>query len=429
MVNHTKSNTENHIEKKLISRLIIVDDDIQICDLLTAYTCDEFQTITFQNAYDFLNTTFVDNDIILLDLKMPDIDGVEVIRKLAKLNKNCPLLLMSGYDEGVLHSALQLAKEYGLNVICDITKPIDFTKLMGMLFELKTKHSNQIAVDSTSLGKIDLTSLELLTQDHIPSPETYIPNVAELASAISEHQLVLFYQPQLSFKNNHLIGVEALVRWQHPIYGLLFPDQFIPLAENSGLIEQLTKEVIRLSIAQSKLWKSAGRSIKISINISAKNITSLVLPEQLTHLVCESEIDPSMIMLEITETELMRELTTSLDILTRLRLKGFQLSIDDFGTGYSSLSQLHRAPFTELKIDQSFTMTMLNNVESKAIVETCIMLGHNLNMEVIAEGVENQEIWDLLKTMGCDNAQGYFIAKPLPIEQFSEWLNQFNHSA
>lgn len=406
-----------------ITRLYIVDDDIQMCDLLVAYTCDEFQVTAFQEAYDFLSTKILDDDIILLDLKMPDIDGVEVIRKLANINRKCSLLLMSGYDDGVLHSALQLAKEYGLNVISDFTKPIDFTKLMNTLFELKEKHSVQNPLKSFIVGKDNSTTHHTQSiPNTITESELYIPSKEELAFAIKEHQLVLFYQPQLNFKDNRLIGVEALVRWQHPVYGLIFPDKFITLAEVYELMEQLTEEVIHLAIKQSKLWQLQGVEMKISVNISAQNITSLALPEQLTHLVNESKIDPSMLMLEITETELMTELTTSLDILTRLRLKGFQLSIDDFGTGYSSLSQLHRAPFTELKIDQSFTMTMLTNMESKAIVETCILLGHNLNMDVIAEGVENEEIWNLLKAMGCDNAQGYFIAKPLPIKKFNEWL-------
>jgi len=424
---------KDNFESIQITRLYIVDDDIQMCDLLTEYTCDVFEVTAFQSALDFFNTTICNTDIILLDLKMPDIDGVEVIRKLARINKKCSVLLMSGYDDGVLHSALQLAKEYGLNVISDFTKPIDFPKLMSTLFKIKETHLKQKSLTPHVLGKNNLTTPDTDSFDDDNHPdiiiksEIYIPSKEELALAIKEHQLVLFYQPQLSFKDKNLIGVEALVRWEHPVYGLLFPDKFITLAEIYGLMEQLTSEVIQLAIKQSKLWQRRGIEIKISINISAQNITSLTLPEQLTHLVSESKIDPSMVMLEITETELMTELTTSLDILTRLRLKGFHLSIDDFGTGYSSLSQLHRAPFTELKIDQSFVMTMLTNMESKAIVETCILLGHNLNMEVIAEGVENEDVWNELKRMGCDNAQGYFIAKALPIDQLSSWLNELNY--
>jgi len=416
-----KTNLNSCLNYPYEPQLHIIDDDAQMCDLLVAYTSDDFSVCAYQNAHDFLKSAINDQDIVILDLKMPDIDGIEVIRKLAKINKNCSLIIISGYDEGVLHSALQLAKEYGLNAITDLTKPLNFTYLMDVLHKIQTKLT-LVASNTVDLKKDkDVKSIcSISCQCH------FKPNAGDLQKAIEAHHLELFYQPQLSFKDNSLLGVEALVRWNHPFYGIIPPDRFINLAEKSGLIGALTKEVITLAINQIKLWSIDNRNIKISVNISAQNITSLTLPEQLESLVNHSEIEPSMLMLEITETELMTELTTSLDILTRLRLKGFQLSIDDFGTGYSSLSHLHRVPFTELKIDRSFTMEMAKNIESRAIVETCILLGHNLNMEVIAEGVENEETWTLLKQMGCDNAQGYYISKPLPIEQFEQWLVEYN---
>lgn len=409
---------------KSAPRILIVDDDVQTCDLLIACTCSEFNAVAFNCAETFLKTPLNDSDIILLDLKMPNIDGIEVIRALAQLNKNCALLLMSGYDDSVLHSATMLAKEYGLNIITEITKPIKLANLMKILNSLKKTTIVNCPFLSTNNNSSPSIKPTLINTSTVITSTEFTPRAKDLLQAINQDQLVLFYQPQLNLKTNKLTGVEALIRWQHPIYGLIFPDTFIPLAEETGLIEQLTEKVIRLAIQQSDLWLNKNLHIKISINISAQNITSLTLPEQLTNLVKNSKIDPSMLMLEITETELMTELTTSLDILTRLRLKGFQLSIDDFGTGYSSLSQLHRAPFTELKIDRSFTMSMLTNDESRSIVETCILLGHNLHMEVIAEGVESQEIWDVLTEMGCDLAQGYFIAKALPVNQFEHWLTQ-----
>ena len=402
------------------SRLFIVDDDTQLCELLEDYTKDCFNVFTFQSAITFLETTLSNQDIIILDLKMPDMDGIEVIRNLSRINKECAVILMSGYDESVLHSARQLAQEYGLNIITDLPKPLDLKLLKNLLLGLKTVDSSMLVIDE-DINDID--KREFIESDL--SAVKFIPSVKDLRKAIHKNQLTLFYQPQVNFNDGSLAGVEALVRWEHPTHGLICPDDFIYLAESSGLIEQLTEQVIHLAIKQSQEWQKQNLQIKISVNISAQNITSLALPEHLTHLVNESEIDPSMLMLEVTETELMTELTTSLDILTRLRLKGFKLSIDDFGTGYSSLSQLHRAPFTELKIDKSFSMTMVSNSESKAIVETCILLGHNLKMSVIAEGVENKEIWNLLKTMGCDKAQGYFLAKPLPITQFDQWLKEY----
>jgi len=408
------------------AKLYIVDDDIQMCDLLEAYTRGEFNVIAHQSAKTFLDSPINDSDIVLLDLKMPDMDGVQVIRELAHINKNCPLLIMSGCDEGVLHSSMQLAKEYGLNIIAYLTKPIKFPYLINLLVNLKENNNKNTLLTHSIVPNDHLFNNFQPSRkySHINSID-FKPTSLELEEALKKQHLVLYYQPQISLSQQKVIGVEALVRWNHPEYGVIFPDQFIPLAEQSGVIEQLTERVINIAIAQLKLWNKRAFNLKISINISAQNITSFVLPDQLTRLVNENEVDPSMLMLEITESALMTELTTSLNILTRLRLKGFQLSIDDFGTGYSSLSQLHRVPFTELKIDRTFVSGMVNSSESKAIVDTCILLGHNLNMAVIAEGVEDQETLGLLQKMGCDNAQGYVISKPLPIAQFEKWLKEF----
>lgn len=234
----------------------------------------------------------------------------------------------------------------------------------------------------------------------------------------------MHFQPQINLETNEVIGAEALVRWQHPEYGLIFPDKFIALVENNGLMDLMTKEVINLAIQQISYLVEHGRRIPLSVNVSAENINSLSLPEYLTCILQDNKLDPTMLVLEITETALMGELVTSLDILTRLRMKGFDLSIDDFGTGYSSLSHLHRIPFTELKIDQSFVKTMEHDDVSKAIIKTCILLGHELGMSVVAEGVESEAILDKLINMGCNNAQGYHIARPMPGEQLLSWLEQ-----
>ncbi|MFK5893488.1 MAG: EAL domain-containing protein, partial [Pseudomonadota bacterium] len=187
------------------------------------------------------------------------------------------------------------------------------------------------------------------------------------------------------------------------------------------LMSELTHWVISNVVQQERQWQKNDLEICVSANISANDITSLTLPEQLVQLLSDNELDPTRLTLEVTESALMGELVTSLDILTRLRLKGTGLSIDDFGTGYSSLSQLHRVPFTELKIDQSFVFNITEDPEARAIVKTCIMLGHELNMLVVAEGVEDQETWDILTQLGCDIAQGYFIARPMPADKLLIW--------
>ena len=384
-----------------MTKIYIVDDDIQIAELLAA-TVESIglNSQFFTSARQFIQLSVKEADIILLDLNMPDIDGIEVLRTLGKNKCQAQLILISGHDRGVLHSAEQLAQAHSLNVVASFTKPIPIDSLMKLLIEICQDSSSQ----STVSGVVKA-----------------LPTVGELRDAIIEKQLVLHYQPQVDVKTGELRGVEALVRWQHPERGLVFPDQFIDLAEKNDLIGDLTASVIAMSIEQSREWQGRGLTTKISVNISSDNITSLSLPEQLADMLSHNQLDPTRLTLEVTESALMGELVTSLDILTRLRMKGFGLSIDDFGTGYSSLSQLHKIPFTELKIDQSFIMSMTQDDESKAIVKTCILLGHELNMELVAEGVETQEILDALTVFGCDIAQGYHIARPMPAEALLDW--------
>jgi len=412
-----------------MSRLFIVDDDIQTCELLKEAAEVLFTEVcVYNDARLFLQKNIYDTDIVLLDLMMPEIDGIEVIRHLAKRKSRAYLVLISGYDAGVLHSAEGLARDHGLKVSGDYTKPISIVSLMDLLAELLEEiEQEQKTFQITE--PINNYDQDVEIDDSLRESVTkllFVPDFDDLKHAIYQGQLQLHYQPQLQITTGKLIGVEALVRWQHPIHGLIFPDQFIPLAEQTGLIEDLTSSVIDIAVGQSALWKKQGFAVKISVNISSKNITSLQLPEQLSSLVTHNQIDPSMMVLEVTESALMGELTTSLDILTRLRLKGFQLSIDDFGTGFSSLSQLHRVPFTELKIDRSFIAKMNQDPESCAIVETCIMLGHKLNMEVVAEGIEDQAIWNLLSSLGCDIGQGYHVAKPMVAEELLQWAQKLN---
>jgi len=402
-----------------MSRLFIIDDDVATCNLLKIIARPIFSTvITFDSGRDFLQENIQETDIAILDLMMPNFDGIEVIRHLAQQQLFPKLILISGYDKGVLFSAERLALDYGLEVLSNFTKPISMGELTTVLENTLAKQKHQSALTDGKKSTTVIADSPLLAPT---TTEKFDPSVDDIITGIQDHQFVLHFQPQISIKTGELIGVEALVRWQHPIHGLIFPDVFISLAEQSGAIEQLTKEILYLAVQQCSQWKSQGLAIKISVNLSAQNINSLQLPEQLRYLVRSNNLDPSMIMLEVTESALMGNLTTSLDILTRLRLKGFQLSIDDFGTGFSSLSQLHKIPFTELKIDQSFVAKIVEDPESLAIVETCVMLGHKLNMTVVAEGIESQKVLTKLTEINCDVAQGYHFAKPMPAQDLMTW--------
>jgi EAL domain-containing protein (putative c-di-GMP-specific phosphodiesterase class I) len=390
-----------------IHRLTIVDDDTDIANLFREVAENVgFQVNLYSDGAEFMNNLHLPAEVIMLDLMMPGMDGVEVIRQLAKNQIESSLILVSGYDKGVLHSAHELAQESRLNIVSSLTKPIHIASLNELLLNLKNLKPTEAKQISSATEIIDVESLR---------------------EAIHQEQLLLHYQPQINLKSDRLGGIEALVRWQHPELGLIYPNSFIKLAEGNGLMGDLTAAVIRLAIEQGREWHELGVNTKISVNVSAENITSLVLPEQLMNMVNLSRLDPSLLVLEVTEGALMGELVTSLDILTRLRLKGFSLSIDDFGTGYSSLSQLHRVPFNELKIDQSFVMQMDKDAEAQAIVETCVMLGHKLNMTVVAEGVESESILNKLKAMRCDIAQGYHIARPMPGDQILQWLQSHDY--
>jgi len=345
---------------------------------------------------------FEADSVLILDLNMPEMDGIEVMRRLAVMNNPPALILVSGHDTGVLNSAEKLCEAHKLEVIASLSKPLKLERLRLILKQFVER---------------DVEASQLIAGESEIRIRPF-----ELEQAINNDELVMHYQPQISVATGMLTGVEALVRWQHPEYGLIYPNFFIEVAEKHSLIGLLTQWVIKAVVNQEKEWQEKGLTLTVSVNISAENITSLALPEQLSQLLKDNSLDPTRLILEVTESALMGELVTSLDILTRLRLKGLQLSIDDFGTGYSSLSQLHRVPFTELKIDQSFVSSLSVDDEAKAIVKTCITLGHSLKMKVVAEGVEDEATLIALRNMGCDVAQGYFISRPVSADKLVTWL-------
>jgi len=384
--------------------LNILDDDTQYAGLLVDVASSEgWNAVAYHDPVEFLKDDVPKNGILVLDLIMPEMDGIEVIRTLAEQKCKLSLILISGFDSRVLHSAQQLAEAHNIKVHSTLTKPLSIGEFVSVL--------ENIEADPNFDRKIVLQEKPI--------------SVHELEQAIRENQFVPHYQPLIDLKTNRVHALELLIRWQHPERGLIFPDLFIPLAEQSKLINPITNIVIRFALKQAAKLKEIGLNAPISINISSENIESLNFPEQLSSLLDEFKVPPENISLEITEGSVLGELTSSLDVLNRLRMKGFILSIDDFGTGHASLSQLYQAPFAVLKIDKSFVMRMLNDNEAMVIVKICIMLGGMLGMKVVAEGVENQETLDELKKLGCDIAQGYLISRPKPEDEFLSWYKNY----
>jgi len=248
--------------------------------------------------------------------------------------------------------------------------------------------------------------------------------VGELRRAIDERELVLHYQPKTIVRNGSVDSVEALLRWQHPERGLLMPDAFIPLAQETGLIRPLTLYVIEAAITQCLAWQRRGTVLSVAVNLSTRNLLDAHFPDDVAQLIAKSGIDPGLLELEITETTMLADPLRTKCVLERLSALGIRLSIDDFGVGYSSLSYLKSLPISEIKIDRSFVAKMLECEDDAVIVRSTIDLGRNLGLEVVAEGVESAAIWDELGALGCDLGQGYFLSRPVPPEELLASINQ-----
>jgi EAL domain-containing protein (putative c-di-GMP-specific phosphodiesterase class I) len=330
--------------------------------------------------------------VVLLDLQMPDCDGVELLRSLADAGSRANIFLMSGFDARVLGTAKKIGHNLGLQMGQPLEKPFRLAELRQILHKIRGK--------------------------------TYYVDTADLREAIDNDRLELFFQPIVTLNSGKTIGFEALVRWRHPEFGIIMPDRFIGLAEKENLINPLTECVLELAAAQIATWrKNEAIEVFVSVNVSATNIVAS-LPDQLVQLCSRYGIPPRTLRLELTETAAMGNPALMMEVLTRVRLKGFQLAIDDFGTGYSSLVQLHHLPFSELKIDQSFVREMENSTDAEAIVAVIVNLGHSLHLGLIAEGIENEHTMNMLIGMGCETGQGYFFSRPMPADAVSGWVAQ-----
>jgi diguanylate cyclase (GGDEF)-like protein len=250
--------------------------------------------------------------------------------------------------------------------------------------------------------------------------------IGELRRAMDETELVLFYQPKVALSTGKVKGVEALARWHHPERGLLSPDEFIPLAERSNLLRPMTLYLIDTALRQANAWRSKGIEISVAVNLSMQNMLDLRLPNDLARLLTSWRLPAGSLELEITESTIMADHRRATTILSRLSKMGVRLSIDDFGTGYSSLAYLQELPVDAIKIDKSFVMEMHEDAGNATIVQSTVDLGHNLGLEVVAEGVETVESYNTLAQLGCDYAQGYFLSKPLSPEKMSIWLEVFS---
>jgi EAL domain-containing protein (putative c-di-GMP-specific phosphodiesterase class I)/ActR/RegA family two-component response regulator len=390
----------------MTQKILIIDDNRDLCEFISA-AADQlgWECKTTFTATTFLEALTPDTTLILLDLMMPEMDGIELLRLLGQQQCGAGIVLMSGVGKRVMETADELAKALGLHIVGHLQKPFELAQLEAMMAR---PHQPPVA-GSAAGGK----------------PQRVIPN-ADLRLAVQRNEFVLHYQPQIEIATGKVVGMEALVRWQHPDGGLVFPDDFISRIEAMGWIDDLGWLVTRRALAEINLFiDEHGEIPTISINASVISLLDLAFPDTLITLARKYNIPAEKITIEITESGLIKELSKSLDVLTRLRMKGVQISIDDFGTGYSMLQQLRRIPATELKIDRSFVNGMFTNDGDRIIVQKTIEIGQELGMKVVVEGVENAAQLEFMRRNDCDMAQGYFFTRPLPPEAAVAWLKEY----
>jgi EAL domain-containing protein (putative c-di-GMP-specific phosphodiesterase class I)/FixJ family two-component response regulator len=337
---------------------------------------------------------------VFIDLVMPELDGVEVLSRLAHARSSAGVIISSGLGGRVLQAAERAALARGLRVIGALPKPFSARALRALLSTLPVA----AAVETRAAQGEPVT-------------------VLELERGLANDEFFVVYQPKWMPVQRRVFGVEALVRWAHPTRGTLAPDTFIALAETSGTIGALTERIVHIGLAWFARLDPALR-ISLELNLSGSALDAH-LPEQLARQCREAGVAPERVVLEVTETSQVCDALGATEVLNRLRIKGFGLAIDDFGMGYSSMSQLAMFPFTELKIDKSFVTHMQRSQALRSVVQSSIDLAQQLGMSSVAEGVEADETAALLGEMGCDAVQGFAIARPMRGDHAGRWVQEW----
>ena len=381
-----------------VNKLLIVEQDPAVVELVGKVAKEAGYAVasaasgaTFAQLLDSFQPS-----LVVMEPNLPDTDGVELLTALATRASSANILLL-GSIEGRIHAAAQeLRASRGLATPGTLEKPLAAAGL------------------ATKLTALLRRSVELDADD--------------LRRGIQSGEFVPYYQPKVSLAKDGwtVDGVEALARWQHPSCGLVMPTRFIPLAERTGLIADLTSSMLNAALRQLREWQKQGLRLSCAVNLPPSLITDLSFPDRVGALLAENGVDGRQLVLEITETATIQNPTATMAILTRLRVKRIGLALDDFGTGYSSLTQLFEMPFSEMKIDKSLVMNVPSSPQASTMIASLIELGHNLGLKICAEGVENSAALDMLATIGCDRCQGYFISRAIPASEVAGFAARWN---
>jgi len=385
-------------------KIVVIDDDRVVGEIVQALAdamglpCD-----VTRSPEDFFDHVNAETTLILLDLVMPEMDGIEILRLLGEKKCKARIVLMSGINIRVIETAKKLAQTLGLSVVGHLQKPFPLAQLKDLLGANLVPEPPKAHKETRQLD--------------IPDEDLHL--------ALERDEFVLYYQPQINIASGAVTGVEALARWNHPELGLVFPDHFISRIEGLDLMDRFCWSTAERALHEVKQFVGPdGVLPRLAINVSVSSLRDLKFPDIFMGLARKYDFPAERIVLEITESGLI-EFSLALDVLTRLRMRNFQLSIDDFGTGYSMMKQLQNVPAIELKIDKMFVKNMHANHSDLVMVEKIIEMGHELEMEVIAEGVENEEQYRLLRQKGCDGVQGYLFSRALPPGEIIQWLDTY----
>lgn len=383
-------------------RLLIVDPEATAGEALAALAERAgYDAVAVTSGTEFVRLyADLSPTMVCINLETEDRDGVELIRWLSDQDSEAKLLVTSGLDGKVLNTAANLAKARRLSVAGTIRKPFIHEEAAALL-----------EMSKVETGPVTLRDIE---------------------KALGENEIVLRYQPKVSLSQTDALplqGAEALVRWHHPERGLLAPDKFLPQVERFGLMGRLTDIVIDQAFTDLARWSELADGFSMAINIPGDLLDDLELPDKIEARARQAGVNPRQVVLEITESVAIEEEPVILDVLTRMRLKGFALALDDFGTGYSSLVELYRMPFSELKVDRSFVRQIESDEDARIIVRSIVGLAHNLGLKTCAEGVETQKAISILSEIGCEQAQGYYITVPLAAEAFESFVRRWGEKS
>jgi len=387
----------------VLKRILVVDDSTSIREflvlLLTEQTGAEITCCSDgREAMDIIQAGYTP-DLALFDLNMPRLDGVQLLRELSIHKFQSPIVIISGLSRQIIGAIEKLSQEYQLNVIGTIGKPIDQTAIAEVLERLEDEAQ---LVDTT---------------DEI---KTY-----EVLEALKEGKVEPWFQPQVELQKRKLVGFEVLCRIRHHRHGLMTPGTFMNTLERSDLIRVVTLELFELALTKIHGLPVNQQDFNVSFNISAKLFDSESFIDELIELINKSPVSNERITIEITESTLASIPIKELEGTARLAINGCSLSIDDFGSGKATFDRLHALPFSELKIDQQYMPRKKITEAQRALLESTIAMARRLGMKVVVEGVETFYQWELVQHLGCEMAQGYFIAPPMPFEQIEGWIGQW----